>query len=470
MKTPDKTEDYRGRWWGGEGRFVDFTKPSGREAWKELLKKNLMAKGMRTVWNDNCEYDGVEDRNAYCDHEGMGGTMAELKIIQSNMMAYTGKEALKEVYPKARPYIINRAGYAGIQRYAQVWAGDNLTDWKTVKFNIATLIGMGLSGMSNAGCDIGGFAGPAPESELLLRWIQNGIFQPRFCINSANNDNTVTQPWMYEENLPYVQEAYAQRYRMTPYLYSVMRESHENGMPVMRPLFLEFPEDLDCYRDENLTFMFGPSVLVANVVEKGAETRTVYLPKGTIWYDMNDHFKAYEGGQTIQLPVDLSSIPMFLRGAAVYMTTEDIYHIAKDTMKTLDLFVSCEQDVEFTYYDDDGWSNEYEAGVFAETKISVKAGDRKRIHFHKTGSYQESWENLHLNVVSKKKGAYWVSVDGEKIPRFLIRDAFDEAKTGWYYDMTDRIVKVKCKKPQKDDFEIVVSCEKFDLIGMENEI
>ena len=131
VKTPDKAEDYVGRWWGGEGRFVDFTKKAGRDAWKELLKKNLMAKGMRTVWNDNCEYDGVEDRNAYCDHEGMGGTMAELKIIQSNMMAYTGKEALKEVYPKARPYIINRAGYAGIQRYAQVWAGDNLTDWRT---------------------------------------------------------------------------------------------------------------------------------------------------------------------------------------------------------------------------------------------------------------------------------------------------------------------------------------------------
>lgn len=163
VKTPDKAEDYVGRWWGGEGRFVDFTKKAGRDAWKELLKKNLMAKGMRTVWNDNCEYDGVEDRNAYCDHEGMGGTMAELKIIQSNMMAYTGKEALKEVYPKARPYIINRAGYAGIQRYAQVWAGDNLTDWRTVKFNIATIMGMGLSGMSNAGCDIGGFAGPAPE-------------------------------------------------------------------------------------------------------------------------------------------------------------------------------------------------------------------------------------------------------------------------------------------------------------------
>ena len=101
-------------------------------------------------------------------------------------------------------------------------------------------MGMGMSGIANTGCDIGGFAGPAPEAELLLRWIQNGIFQPRFCINSANSDNTVTQPFMYEETLPYVQAAYAQRYRMIPYLYSLMREAHENGMPVMRPLFWSF--------------------------------------------------------------------------------------------------------------------------------------------------------------------------------------------------------------------------------------
>lgn len=87
-----------------------------------------MKKGSKTVWNDNCEYDGIEDRNAFCEFEGMGGTMAELKIIHSNMMAYTAKEALAEVYPEERPYIINRAGFAGIQRYAQVWDGDNLTD------------------------------------------------------------------------------------------------------------------------------------------------------------------------------------------------------------------------------------------------------------------------------------------------------------------------------------------------------
>ncbi len=118
-----------------------------------------------TVWNDNCEFDG-EDRNALCDCDGRKKTMAEMKIIHSNMMAYVGKQALAEMYPNERPYIINRAGYAGIQRYAQVWGGDNLTDWRTVKFNIATILGMGLSGCANMGCDISGFAGPAPEGEL----------------------------------------------------------------------------------------------------------------------------------------------------------------------------------------------------------------------------------------------------------------------------------------------------------------
>ena len=90
-----------------------------------------------------------------------------------------------------------------------------------------------------------------------------------------------------------VRAAYAQRYRMMPYLYSLMRQAYETGMPAMRPLFLEFPEDEACYTDENLTFMFGPSVLVANVVEKDAKTRRIYLPKGTTWYDMNDRFRAY---------------------------------------------------------------------------------------------------------------------------------------------------------------------------------
>lgn len=385
IKTPDGSDDYYGRWWGGEGRFIDFTGPAGRNAWKELLKSNILAMGTKTVWNDNCEMDGIEDRDAQCDFEGETGTMAELKIIHSNMMAYVAKEALAEMYPNERPYIINRAGFAGVQRYAQVWGGDNLTDWRTVKFNIATIMGMGLSGCANMGCDIGGFAGPAPEGELLLRWIQSGIFQPRFTINSANSDNTVTQPWMYEENLPYVRAAYAQRYRMLPYLYSMMYEASVKGTPVMRPLFMEFPEDKKCYTDQNLTFMFGPAVLVANVVEKGAKTRTIYLPAGTKWYDMNDQMREYEGGQTIEIPVDLGSIPMFLRGSAIYFTSEDVKHILSDTLRQLDLTIAAEADTSVVFYDDDGHTENYQKGDYAKTTISVTAGDRKVISFHKEG-------------------------------------------------------------------------------------
>ena len=137
IKNPDGQGDYYGRWWGGEGRFFDFTSPAARATWKQLLEDNLLKLGVKTVWNDNCEMDGVEDREAQCDFEGAKGTMAEMKILHSNLMAYLGKEALAEIYPGERPYIINRAGFAGIQRYAQVWGGDNLTDWRTVKFNIA---------------------------------------------------------------------------------------------------------------------------------------------------------------------------------------------------------------------------------------------------------------------------------------------------------------------------------------------
>lgn len=466
IKNPDGKGDYYGRWWGGTGRFVDFTSVRGREAWKKLLKENILKKGTKTVWNDNCEMDGVEDRNAYCDREGLGGTMAELKILHSNMMAFLAKEAIRDVYPGERPYIINRAGYAGIQRYAQVWGGDNLTDWRSLKFNVGTILGMGLSGCANMGCDIGGFAGPAPEAELLLRWIQNGVFQPRFTINSANNDNTVTQPWMYEENIPYVRAAFHLRYRMFPYLYSLMNEAHENGMPVMRPLFLEFPEDKRCYTDESLSFMYGSSLLVANVLEKGAVSRRIYLPEGCTWYDMNDNLRPYKGGQVIELPVDKGSIPMLLRGSAVFVTSEDIKHILRDTLRHLDILISAEADSDFVLYDDDGHTEDFEKGVYSRTEISVKSGIKTSIGFKTSGSYNPTVERIMLRLVSKEKGAFWVTVDGKKIQQHIIRDEFDSSEEGWYYNMSDRTIMVKYPVVRKSEYEVIISREKFDLIGM----
>ncbi len=466
IKTPDGSGPYFGRWWGGVGRFFDFTNPAARKVWAKHLKENVLSLGTKSVWNDNCEMDGIEDRNAQCDFEGAKGTMAELKILHSNLMAYLAKQTVKEVYPGERPHIINRAGFSGIQRYAQVWGGDNLTDWRTLKFNIATIIGMGISGCANMGCDIGGFAGGAPEGELMLRWIQSGVFQPRFCMNSANNDNTVTQPWMYGELTDYVRQAYKLRYRLLPYLYSLMYEASVDGSPAMRPLFMEFPDDEKTYSDKSLTFMFGKSLLVANVVEKGAKSRTLYLPAGTTWYDLNDNFRAYKGGQEISVPVSLETIPMFLRGSGLVAMSDDVQKILRDKMRHIDLLVSAEGDSSFTLYDDDGHTEDYQKGGFAKTDITVTAGDKTTIHFAKTGSYKTDLETMSVRLVSKAKGAFWVSVAGKQLERFLVKERFEESESGWYYELTDRTICVKFPLPKTDDFSVVISTEKFDLIGM----
>ena len=464
IKAPDNKTDCIGNWWGGPGRFIDFTNPSGRKAWKELLKETILKKGTSTVWNDNCEYDGIMDKDAVCDFDGGTGDMAQLKILHSNLMAHVGREAIAEVYPGRRPYIITRAGFAGIQRYAQTWAGDNLTDWRTPKFNINTIIGMGLSGVANNGCDIGGFAGGAPEAELLLRWIQNGIFQPRFVINSANNDNTVTEPWMYAENVDLVRAAFKLRYRLLPYMYSLMYEACTVGTPIIRPLFFEFQDDVKCLTDDNYTFMFGSSILVANVFDKGSVTRKLYLPAGVSWYHL-DTMEKFAGGQEIEIPVSLASIPMFLRDAAIVPMTDNVFNISKDQIKTLELLIA--GDSSFVLYEDDGISKEYLQGAYLKMNITVKNTARCEISFTKAGSFPSTLENMLLKVINKQKGAYWVTVADRKIKQFLHADRLEAAQEGWYYNPSQGTVYAKYPNIT-GDYKVVVSFEKFDLIGMED--
>jgi len=467
VKTNDEANDYIGRWWGGEGKFVDFTNPKGRQVWKELLKETILRKGTISIWNDNCEYDGIEDKTAICDYDGKKGEIKFLKPLQSNMMAYTAKEATKEVYPNKRPYIISRSGFAGIQRYAQTWAGDNLTDWRTIKYNIATILGMGLSGVANTGCDIGGFAGRAPEGELLLRWIQNGIFQPRFCINSANNDNSVTQPWMHEDFNDSIRKAYKKRYEMLPYLYSLMYEAHKTAKPIMRPLFTEFQQDVNSYNDEHFTFMFGPSILVANVVDKSVKTRKVYLPAGEKWYDMSDNLKAYEGGQEIEIPVDYDSIPMFLRESGLFITTQDVKNIKNDKLESLHILVGEGENKAFDYYDDDGDSLEFNEGVYEKISISThNENNQKKIKFINNGSYTSELKKFELKVLNKENGAMWVSVADERLPRYLNASQWASKNEGWYYNASDGSVQVKFDRPNLEQFDVIVSTEQFDLIGM----
>jgi alpha-glucosidase len=464
VKASDSDEPGIGTWWGGKGVFADFTKPSTRTYWKEMLRENVLEYGTSSVWNDNCEYDSLVDKDCRCDFEGKGGTIGQLKSVMSNIMCHITDEAIHETFPNTRPYIVCRSGHCGIQRYAQTWAGDNLTCWDSLKYNIATILGMSLSGVANQGCDIGGFYGPSPEAELMVRWIQNGIFQPRFSIHSTNTDNTVTEPWMYGDCTGYIREAIGLRYQLSPYLYSLMERAHETGLPIMEPMCSAFQNDVRCY-EEGVDFMFGDSLLVANVVEKGASARKVYLPEGETFYDFYTR-TAYEGGAVIELPVDLGSIPLLVRSGAIIPMAEDKLDNLK-TQQTEHLRILCaaDRDGRFALYEDDGISMDYENGSYLKTDITMTAGERTTLDFHQEGHYETAVKTLYLDMIHREKAPYWVKADGETIPHFLHRRKFEEADCGWYYSQRLKSVQIKYPNPKKD-YQVIVSFEQFDLIGM----
>ena len=464
IKASGSDEPGIGTWWGGKGVFADFTNPCTRTYWKEMLKENVLEYGTSSVWNDNCEYDSLVDKDCRCDFEGKGGTIGQLKSVMSNIMCHITDEAIHETFTNTRPYIVCRSGHCGIQRYAQTWAGDNLTCWDSLKYNIATILGMSLSGVANQGCDIGGFYGPSPEAELMVRWIQNGIFQPRFSIHSTNTDNTVTEPWMYGDCTDYIREAIGLRYQLSPYLYSLMERAHETGLPIMEPMCSAFQEDVKCY-EEGVDFMLGDSLLVANVVEKGAVSRKVYLPEGETFYGFYTR-AAYEGGRTVELPVDLGSIPLFVRSGAIIPMAEDrLDNLKTQQAEHIRILCAADRDGRFELYEDDGISMDYEKGGFLKTSITMTAGERTVLDFHQEGHYETAVKTLYLDMIHREKAPYWVKADGETIPHFLHRRKFEDADCGWYYSQRLKSVQIKYPNPKKD-YQVIVSFEQFDLIGM----
>ena len=454
-----------GKWWGGDGAFWDFTKPEAREAWKHHLTESIIAVGTNSVWNDNCEYDSLMDKDCGCDFDGKGGTIGQLKPIMSTLMCKMGAEAVVEHDPNARPYMVCRSGSAGIQRYAQTWCGDNYTCWNTLKYNIPIITGMGLSGQPNEGGDIGGFAGPAPSEELFVRWVQQGIFQARFSIHSASSDNTVTEPWMFRDSADLIREAVRLRYRFTPYLYSAAYAASQNGAPIMRALVYDFQDDPNVWQD-SFDYLFGRDILVANVLEQGAKTRSVYLPAGCNWYDWNDKLHAYAGGQTIEVPVDMSTIPMFVRdGAVIAMAENPLTSMEGDVVTDLRLLVAPAGQNVTTLYDDDGISNDYKKGGWHKTTITTTAGERVTMDFAFSGDYADTVKKVTVEMIAKEKSPYWVTLGERKLEHFLNRRLFDAADEGWYYSQTKRAVEIKYANPAKD-YTLTVSFEQFDLIGM----
>jgi len=366
----DKPE--RSIFWDDEGAHLDFTNPDAVAWWQEGVTTQLLDHGIGSTWNDNNEYE-IWDHHARCAGFGDPVDVGLIRPLMPILMSRASEEAQRRHAPGKRPYLISRSGAPGLQRHAQTWSGDNRTDWKTIRFNTRTGLGMSLSGFYNIGHDVGGFSGPKPGPELFVRWVQNGIFHPRFTIHSWNDDGTVNEPWMYPEVLPQIRAALALRYRLLPYLYTCLWQAADADEPMLRPLFLDFPEDPACWQERD-EFMLGRDLLVANVMDAGAETRVVQLPRNaTGWWDF--HSGAYHApGTRLELPVDLGSMPLFVRAGAVLPVSAGAMRAdpSADQARDLLLFPAPGEASEVSlFYEDDGISEAPEHSLLRFTLAST---------------------------------------------------------------------------------------------------
>ena len=303
------------QFWDGEGAHLDFTNPAGIAWWQSGLREQVLASGIDCAWNDNNEY-GFWNEDATCAGFGTPLALDLARPLQSLLMTRASLEEQQRDKPDLRAFTVTRAGCPGIQRYAQTWSGDNTTSWRSLKWNLRTGLQMSLSGMINTGHDIGGFAGPLPDSELLVRWTQAGILHPRFIMNSWKPDGVYTSPWLHPEATPYIRDAIRLRLRLMPYLYSLMHEAAAHGTPPLQPLFTRFEHDPRAFADSD-ALMLGPFLLGCPVTAPDTREVTPYLPTGPeCWFDFYTD-EMLVAGQVARLAAPLDRLPLAVPAGAI---------------------------------------------------------------------------------------------------------------------------------------------------------
>jgi alpha-glucosidase len=359
------------QFWDDTGAYLDFTHPATIEWWKARVTDSLLAHGIAATWNDNNEFEIWSDQARV---HGFGDERAaiEARPLQTLLMIQASRAAQVAFAPNERPLLISRSGAAGMQRYVQTWSGDNYTAWETLRYNIRMGLGLAMSGVSNTGHDIGGFSGPAPDPELFVRWVQHGIFLPRFSIHSWNDDKSVNEPWMYPEHTAQVRDLIKLRCRLMPYLYDLVWRSHSFYEPIIRPTFYDFPDDAHCY-DENDDSMLGAALLVPSVVEPGQTERRVRLPKGADWFDVWTG-ERHAGGRSITLAAPLAGPPPLLAraGSAIPLNVAEARFGSRDDQRGFHLFPLDQGRFEASCFEDDGASHAWRDGDCFHWRLGVE--------------------------------------------------------------------------------------------------
>jgi alpha-glucosidase len=298
------------QFWDGVGAYLDFTNPETAQWWKASVARQLLGYGIPATWNDNNEFE-VTGHRTRAHGFGAAFPAQEMKPLQTLLMMRASREAQFAHAPNETPYLVSRAGCAGMQRYVQTWTGDNDTSWETLRWNIRMGLGLALSGVSNIGHDVGGFAGPAPDRELLLRWIGFGVFMPRFSIHSWNADGSTTEPWMFPDAMDTVRALFSLRETLRPRIAEALADYRDRYVPAIRPTFYDFPDDTRTWADTD-DFLLGSDILAAPVVDAGAVTRRIQLPYGADWRDPYTG-AIHSGGETIEVEAPLDRPPYLRR-------------------------------------------------------------------------------------------------------------------------------------------------------------
>ncbi|MET8956285.1 glycoside hydrolase family 31 protein [Streptomyces sp. NPDC004393] len=305
--------------WPGEVVYPDFTHARVRQWWGRLLEERR-AQGFAGLWLDMNEPvsftafgEKTLPRSARHALEGRGGDHREAHNVYALCMARAGYEGLRNLTPEERPFLFSRSGWVGMQRYGGTWSGDVATGWPGLRASLSLVLGLGLCGVPYSGPDVGGFDG-SPSPELYLRWFQLASYLPLFRTHASIRAGR-REPWEFGDDvLEHARAALAERRRLLPYFVTLAHLARRTGAPYVRPLWWGAPEDR-ALRDCEDAFLLGDSLLVAPVLDPGAERRTVLLPRGR-WYDTATE-EAYQGPGPVVVDVCEARIPVFARAGAV---------------------------------------------------------------------------------------------------------------------------------------------------------
>jgi len=408
---------FQARVWPGDVYFPDFLKPEVREWWGGL-HKFLLDLGVDGIWNDMNEPAGwMKDVRLGSlmvpsgtvpwldmEHGTKDNPVPHAKIhnVYALLEAEATYKGLKQIHPDKRPFVISRAGYSGIQKYSSVWTGDNYATWPQLRMSPAMLLNLSISGVVDVGVDIGGFI-DAPSPELYARWIQQGVFYP-FCRTHTAVYMPPQDPFSYgKEVMEVSKSAIELRYRLLPYTYKYFKDASETGLPIMRAMLLEFPDD---ERVQGLAsqFMWGEWLLVAPVMRESAREQKIYLPTGT-WYRFENGSQIKGGGEITEM-VDLWSLPLFVRAGGIVPLAPVMNYTWEKPWSPLTLeFYVGEQKNCFDVYEDSGDGFDYLNGKYLLTRycqLPVENGYRITKDDSK-GGFQPPERELFLRVFGSKK-------------------------------------------------------------------